>query len=546
MPFLPRRLAPRLILGTTVLVVLGFALSVALSTTEMQEQLIEERVTAADQLARSITSATWHAMRAGRKEDAYEVMDAIGQKHGVERIRILDRTGRVTFETSPGPERQVDLDSPACHACHATDPPSVDVGPAERSRFWRGRDGHRLLGIVTPILNEPGCTTADCHAHAADVRVLGLLDVALDVNDVDDELTTMRWKAVLFALVKATVIAAFIAFFLQRFVVRPIRRLRESARAIANLQLDEPVAVDSSTELGELAASFDDMRKHLWAARARSMRFTEELEEMVEARTRELKATQERLVRTNRLASMGQLAASVAHEVNNPISAVLNLSIYLQRILKDDGIPPERLEAFRRHLGQIADETARAGRIVSDLLAFSRQSSPRTSAADLGEIVDRAMDLVRHRGALENVELVVENGRDLPSVICDASQIQQVVVNLLLNALEALGGSGRVVVRTYLESDTHMAVLEVEDDGPGIAEENLGRIFDPFFSTKQDGKGVGLGLAVVYGIVEAHRGRLDVHSREGDGATFTVRLPLDPEPAATEATRSASPEESKA
>ncbi len=526
MSLLPRRLAPRLILGTTLLVVVGCLISTLLSTGELEEQLTAERITAADQLSRSVISATWHAMRAGRKEDAYEVMQAIGDEQGVEWIRMLDRTGGVSFETIAGSEDRLTVDSPTCRVCHATDPPRVDVEPTVRSRFWTTEGGGRRMAIVTPIPNEPGCSTADCHAHDAGVKVLGLLDVALSMDDLDTKLAVLRWKAFVLALVKSAVIAAFIAFFVHRFVGRPIRRLREGARAIANLELETPIRIESASELGELGAAFEDMRKHLWVARSRVERFTEELEEQVEERTAQLKATQEQLIQSDRMASMGQLAASVVHEVNNPISAVLNLSMFLQRILGEDGVPPDRLDAFRRHLGQISDETARAGRIVSDLLAFSRRSSPQRTPTNLNDVVDRAVGLVRHRSELENVKLVVEPDPKLPLVSCDRSQIVQVIVNLVLNALEAIEGAGTVVVRTGVEAETRLAILQVEDDGPGIADDHIGRIFDPFFSTKLGEKGVGLGLAVVYGIIEAHDGRLAVASRVAVGTTFTVRLPL--------------------
>lgn len=530
MSILPRRLAPRLILGTTVLVVVVGIASTALSSGGLEAQLVAEKITAADQLSRSITSATWHAMQAGRKEDAYEVMQAIGEKHGVDWIRMLDRTGGVSFETVPGSEQRLTVDSPTCRSCHMSEPPLVDVAPELRSRFWTGEDGARRLAIITPIPNEPGCSTADCHAHEADVSVLGLLDVALNMGDMDEQLATMRRNAFLFTLLKSAVIALFIGYFVHRAVGRPIRKLRAGARAIARLELDSPIAVDSASELGELAESFEDMRKHLWVARSRAARFTEELEEQVERRTAELKATQERLVQTNRMASMGQLAASVVHEVNNPISAVLNLSMYLQRILGEDGVPPDRLDAFRRHLGQISDETARAGRIVTDLLSFSRRSTPQRAPADLNDVMERAVSLVRHRGELESIRIVTEPHPSLPPVSCDHAQIEQVVVNLLLNALEAIEGSGTVVLRTGVEPETDSVVLQVQDDGPGIAQEHIGRIFDPFFSTKEGEKGVGLGLAVVYGIVEAHDGRLGVTSRVGAGTTFTVRLPLHARP----------------
>lgn len=526
MTLVPRRLAPRLILGTTVLVVVGCLVSTALSTGELNRELIEAKITAADQLSQSVTSATWHAMRAGLKEDAYQVMRAIGERHGVEWIRMLDREGAVSFTTGPAPSPSVELESATCQACHVSTPPLVEIGPAERSRFWTGEDGNRRMAILTPILNEPGCSTATCHVHDADIRVLGLLDVALDMGHVDAELASLRWRAFLFTLAKGAIIAVFIGFFVHRFVGRPIQRLRDGARAIARLELETPVQVDAVGELGELAAAFEDMRKHLWVARSKVERFTENLEEQVEERTAELKATQERLIQTDRMASMGQLAASVVHEVNNPISAVLNLATFLQRIMTDEGVPPDRVDAFKRHLGQIADETARAGRIVSDLLAFSRRSTPQRLPSDLNDVVQRAVSLVRHRSELENVQLLVELDENLPLVPCDRSQVQQVLVNLLLNALEAIEGSGTITVRTGVEDETGVAVLQVEDDGPGIAEEHVGHIFDPFFSTKTGEKGVGLGLAVVYGIVEAHDARLGVSSQLGAGTTFTVRFPL--------------------
>jgi C4-dicarboxylate-specific signal transduction histidine kinase len=274
------------------------------------------------------------------------------------------------------------------------------------------------------------------------------------------------------------------------------------------------------------------MRDRLRTALAEINSFTQSLETKVQDRTQQLKAAHQKLLQSDRLASLGELAASVAHEINNPIAGVLNLSMLLQRIVKDDGIPRERIPEFRKYLTQVTNETTRVGRIVSDLLAFSRRSKPQRALADVNKIVRMTLSLVQPKMKLSNVEVETKLAADLPPVPCDQSQVQQVVLNLVLNAVEATHGRSerRVVVSTAVAGG--FVRLVVADNGEGIAPENLAKIFHPFFTTKPEGKGVGLGLAVSYGIIEAHGGDIEVASQPGEGATFTVSLPLEPRPAA--------------
>jgi two-component system, NtrC family, sensor kinase len=207
---------------------------------------------------------------------------------------------------------------------------------------------------------------------------------------------------------------------------------------------------------------------------------------------------------------------------------VLNLSMLMQRLLTDDGIPPGRLQDFRKYLSQVVNETTRVGRIVSDLLAFSRRSKPQRVQTNLNKIVTTTLSLISHKLKLMNVECQMELQPDLPAVPCDPSQIQQVVLNLLLNGAEATQSRNerRVSIRTAVDHDIPAVALWVTDSGDGIAQGNLAKIFDPFFTTKPEGKGVGLGLAVSYGIIEAHGGDIEVKSRPGEGATFKLTLPL--------------------
>jgi signal transduction histidine kinase len=206
----------------------------------------------------------------------------------------------------------------------------------------------------------------------------------------------------------------------------------------------------------------------------------------------------------------------------------------MQRMLKEDGVPPERLAEFRKYLGQVTSETARVGRIVSDLLAFSRRGKPQQAKADLNRIVAMTLSLVDHKMKLSNVTVKTTLCETLPPAHCDPSQIQQVVLNLLLNAAEATQSRPERKVVISTEATRDMALIVISDNGEGIPPENLAKIFDPFFTTKPEGKGVGLGLAVSYGIIEAHGGDIEVKSNVGQGTTFTVSLPLEPPPASAD------------
>ncbi|HEY2018031.1 MAG TPA: ATP-binding protein, partial [Bryobacteraceae bacterium] len=460
-----------------------------------------------------ITSATWHAMLDDHREAAYEVMRTIALKQGIDRIRMFNRAGQVMFSTN------------------VEDRPSSAVSPVElmtRVRIQPGRDGARRLEMLTPIYNERSCSQAECHAHPAGVKVLGVLDLALNLESVDHEVASMKFRVLLVTAVEITLISLFIIYFTRRFLGRPIEKLIEGFKAVSQMELDKPLdIVDSSEELDDMARSFDVMRDRLRTALGEINQFTQNLETKVEERSQQLKAAQKKLLHNDRLASLGQLSASVAHEINNPISGVLNLSMLLQRMLKDDGVPPARIEEFRKYLSQVTNETARVGRIVSDLLAFSRRSKPQRVPADLNKIVKLTLSLVQHKMKLSNVEVEANLREDLPSAQCDASQIQQVVLNLLLNAAEATQGKSerRVVVTTA--GGEGEVWLAVSDNGEGIPPENLAKIFDPFFTTKSEGKGVGLGLAVSYGIIQAHGGDIEVKSKVGEGTTFTVFLPLE-------------------
>jgi two-component system NtrC family sensor kinase len=527
------KLVNRLILAlSTVVVAVGAASGFALYKTQ-EIKLLDLVSMGADQLSRGITSATWHAMLADRRDDVYQVMATIAAKQGIDRIRMFNSLGEETFSTvSPGHGARAGVKSAECRSCHEAGRKLETLRLQDRVRVHTAGAGSRSLSIVTPIPNEKSCSEAACHAHPKSEQILGVLEVEIKLDAVDAELASMQQMVIGRAAVELLIICALIIIFARRFVLRPIHQLIASTHEISNMNLEAPIEVKrGSAEIADLARSFDVMRIRLRQAVSEINEFTQKLETKVEERTQELHLAHQKLLQSDRMASLGQLSASVAHEINNPVAGILNLSMLLQRILKEDGIPPGRLADFRRYLGQITSETSRVGRIVSDLLAFSRRPAPHRSEADLNGVIQNTLSLISHKLKLNNVEVRYELDPHLPHLQCDRSQIQQAVLNLALNASEAMQGrpASRLAISTGRGKGATVW-FRVADNGEGMSPQVLMKIFDPFFTTKPEGKGVGLGLAVTYGIVHAHSGEIEVQSAPGQGTAFTVTLPLQSSP----------------
>ncbi|MFY9728918.1 MAG: HAMP domain-containing protein, partial [Bryobacteraceae bacterium] len=281
---MPRSLARKLMLSITVIVIIVAAVSGLVNIKTEEQQLLNTMILGADQLSKGISSAIWHAMLDDHREAAYQVMQTIAEKQGIERIRMLNHSGQVTYSTGrndrgPGKVSPIDLSS------------HVKIAGAG--------NGHRLLEMVTPIYNERSCSEASCHAHPADVKVLGVLDVALTLESVDHEVDGMKLRVLVVTAVEIGLISLFIILFTRRFLSRPIEALVEGTKAVSQMELDRPLEiVGSSQELDELAQSFEVMRERLRAALGEINQFTQKLETKVEERTEQLKAAQKKLVQS--------------------------------------------------------------------------------------------------------------------------------------------------------------------------------------------------------------------------------------------------------
>lgn len=515
------------------MVVSGISSFISLKNRE--RQTLKVMINSADQLSRGIASATWHAMLANDRSGAYQVMKTIAANPGISRIRIFNKEGVVMFTTKAEDEKQVDKNAEACAMCHSSArQPLVNIDASSRSRVVRTSDGSHQLAVITPIYNEPSCSDASCHAHPQSTNVLGVLDVAFDLKPLDQEMQSARQEVYVVTGIQIILIGLFIVFFTRRFVDRPIRELIAGTRAVSQMQLGHVIEISSSQELGELAHAFNLMSERLDKAMTELNQAAQDLEMKVKERTRELEVAHQKLLQSDRLASLGQLSATVAHEINNPISGVLNLAMLLDRVLRDNGIPKERVAEFKKYLGQIINETTRVGRIVSDLLAFSRRSKPQSANVDLNSVIRNTLLILKHRLELGDVKLELHLSDTLPRIECDSSQMQQVIINLVMNGAEACQSKGHGTVTILTGQDVNSVVLEISDTGDGIPSDVMPKIFDPFFTTKGEGKGVGLGLSVVYGIVDAHGGDISADSKVGEGTIFKVILPIKKTPPVTE------------
>jgi two-component system NtrC family sensor kinase len=501
---------------------------------------IDVMIRGASQFSDTVKRSTHYAMLQNRWEDAFHIMDTIGKQEGVARVRVFTKEGTILFSTDRSEVGSaVDKRAESCYACHAAERPLERLMLPDRARVFRDTEGHRLLGMITPLYNEPGCSE-DCHVHPTSKRVLGVLDITLSLARVDEEIAAITRRTGAFAGFTIVLLVMILAGVVRRGVVRPVRELVEGTRRVAQGDLTHRIPVRTRDEVGALAASFNRMTEALGKTQTELDALVATLEQRVEERTRELQEAQSQLIQTEKLASLGKLSASIAHEINNPLSGILTYAKLLSRKLRTGPPDADGVQAALQQLALVEREAQRCCGIVRSLLDFARQREPSFQPVDVEAAAAEALSLLSNRLAIQNVE-VTQECAPAPTVQADFGQLRQAFVNILMNACEAMpkGGTLHVVTREVSlptagrggplsptgksGPPTRFAEVAISDTGQGIPPELFSKIFDPFFTTKE--KGTGLGLSVVYGIVEKHGGKILVDSRVGQGTTVTLRFP---------------------
>jgi len=463
----------------------------------------------AERVSDIIQRSTRYQMLNHDRAALYQSIRDMGSQPGIRRIRIFNKEGRIMFSTDPAETNaMVDKHGEACYGCHAQAAPLAKLARPDRARiFTEEATGTRVLGVIRPIENQAECLNAACHAHPPERSILGVIDSQLSLAAVDASLASQQKQLLGFTGSALVLLLLVSTVFVWHVVHKPVQELIAGTHRVAGGDLDYRLPVRSRDEIADLAESFNKMTA-----------------ELADARARLLEQTQNALAGSEKMASLGKLAATVAHEVNNPLFGILTYAKLCRKAVDESKLPDDTRLPLAEQLTVIERESKRCGEIMRNLLTFARQAPRKREPNDLNELVNRAVRLMHHQFELQHIEVETELAAAPADVECDAGQIQQAVLVLLVNAAEAMQQGGRMRVST--EPGPSIVRLRVRDWGPGIRSDVLPHIFEPFFTTKDDQQRTGLGLAVAKSIIDQHGGVIEVHSKEGQGAEFAITLPV--------------------
>jgi two-component system, NtrC family, sensor kinase len=476
--------------------------------------MIDYAVSNAEEVANIINQSAYDAMMKNDKTGLYHMIGRIAESENIEHIRLINKKGKVVFSNISGETGSViGKHADECIICHSSEGPGISSPSMKRSRLITTRSGKEALGFTKAIYNQPDCFTASCHFHGKNDTVLGLLDISISLETLRHKSHEYRLEFIMLTCWLLLMIGTLVTILTHYLVDIPVQRLVRHSALVALGDFESRVPVSSRDELGELSESVNLMTESLGRADKELKGWADSLESKVEERSREIMRMEKQLRRSEKLASLGTLAAGVAHEINNPLTGIL---LYASILNSDKKLDPALLPDVER----VISETQRCAGIVKNLLDFSRESLPEKEEITLHSILDEVVTFFHMQPDFSNIVISKKYDSDLPQISVDPNQIRQVFMNLVINAGHAMPRGGWLEIYTYRSADEKYVCAGLKDNGAGISEENLARIFDPFFTTKSEG--IGLGLAITYGIVENHGGKIEVKSRIGEGTTFTV------------------------
>ena len=417
------RIGLKLILAVGIITIVIVGAFSYFSISAQSDALFSQAEIHANKLSEAIKNSTHTSMLENKKEEIHAIINTVSNEPSIMEIRILNKEGVVTFSSRKDLiGKLVDKRAESCYVCHTENQPLGKLSMNERMRVYRiSPDSPRILAVINPVYNEPSCYQAACHAHTKDQTVLGVLDIKMDLKDVDQQIGDSKFRLIVLAIIAILALSIFIAYFVRKWIGKPVSELVKATNQVSAGNLNYTIENPGRDELGILAKSFNKMTKNLAEAKLQ-------------------------LFQSDKMASLGRLAAGVAHEINNPLTGVLTYSSFLLKRTKDD---PELQES----LGVIVRETIRSREIVKSLLDFSRQSIPKKHSADINKILKNAIDVVASQLLLKRIELDAPFDTSLPEITVDANQIQQVIINLLVNAADAIGDNGgRISIKPSLIS----------------------------------------------------------------------------------------------
>ena len=480
-----------------------------------------------------VEGALYHSMLTNDKGALMNTIDVINELPGIEDVNMYDSLNNLVYSSysnDPGGHS-----NPNCKDCHLD---MKTMFPRTEKSFriinidseceMTNRDySYSLLMINSPILNQPSCYTAACHAHKETDEVLGSFVIRIPLEALDTAVTQSSQDFFLLAAFSTLLLVTFLIFFTRRKINRPLNQIISASEAVSKGDRSTRLKLDSSQlkDVQLVSTTFNKMLDNLQAATEELQDWSQQLEAKVQKKSEELTEMQNELIHVEKIASLGKLSSSVAHEINNPLSGVLTYTKLVYKQLGNLELDDREKLPMLKYLKVIEEETKRCGDIVKGLLDFSRKDQLEFNNSKLHKILQESYLLMEHQMKVSNINFLTDFSAGRDTILCSENQIKQACIAVLINASEAVIENGEILIKTSLPDEDHI-MLEIIDNGTGMAPGDIPHVFEPFFSTKEKASGIGLGLAIVHGIIQSHKGKVEVKSELGMGTTVSIILPL--------------------
>ena len=480
-----------------------------------------------------VEGSLYHSMRENDKSSLQSTLDIINTMSGIDDVNMYDARDSLVYTSFTS--ETTTHSNPDCLSCHN----NIQSMFSKREKSYRIIDvksecsmdkndnSHRHLLIRSPILNEKSCYTSSCHAHKETDEVLGSLIIKMPLYDLDHAVAKSSARFYLLATFTTLLLVAVLIFFTRKKIKNPLNDIIKASVAVANGNKSTRLEIKHNQldDMRMVSQAFNNMLDNLQTATEELQNWSQQLEYKVQKKSEELGAAQNELIHIERIASLGKLSASVAHEINNPLSGILVYTKLIHKQLSDPESYPSKRDSVLKHLKLIENETKRCGEIVKGLLDFSRKGQENFESRHLHKVLQDTYELMTHPISIANISFLTDFAAKSDLIFCSPNQIKQACVAVIVNASEAVLDNGEIIISTRNPDDETIRI-EISDNGIGIPEDDIPHIFEPFFSTKHDTSGIGLGLAIVHGIVKSHNGKIEVKSDLGKGTTISITLPL--------------------
>lgn len=487
-----------------------------------------------DNIGSIIEGSLYYSMLQNDKSALQSTLDIINTMPGIDEVNMYDHRDSLVYSSFINDS--ITHSNPNCVSCHTdfnkmfpVKEKSYKIIDFKSACSMNQSDkGHRQLLVRTPILNERSCYVSACHAHSPDQEVLGSLIMKIPLDGLDAAVSKSSTEFFILATLTTLVVFSLLILFTRNKIRKPLSEILSASEAVSKgdrsrrLEI-KPYLLD---DMKMVSLAFNNMLNNLDAANKELENWSHQLEYKVQKKSEELADIQNELIHIERITSLGKLSSSVAHEINNPLSGILTYTKLITKQLAKLELPENvSKDSMLKYLKVIETETKRCGDIVKGLLDFSRKDQENFARYHLHQILKDSYNLMAHQMQIADIHFYTDFAATSDLIFCNDNQIKQVCVALLVNALEAITENGEIMIKTSNPDAEHIKV-DITDNGVGIAPEDISRIFQPFFSAKQKASGIGLGLSIVHGIVQSHKGKIEVASQPGKGTTMSIIFAL--------------------